>query len=105
MDMNEYHKLVARFGEGQIICGNCLNWHNVEHEGLEKVYGICMANCFRINTTGNNVVLLSHFSSCYSNDAVRQDFIPNIGLVAKERVDMNLRRLDAALRREAAIAR
>lgn len=102
MDMKKYHKLVAKFGEGEIICGNCLNWHNVEHEGLEKVYGICMANCFRLNTTGINVVLLSHFSSCYSNDAVKQNFIPNISLVAKERIETTLRRLDAELRREAA---
>jgi len=106
MDMNEFDNLVERFGEDQLVCGNCLNWCRVEYNGLKNIHGVCLADCFQLDTSGTNVILLSHFSTCWSGDAVKQDFRPKPELLAQEKAERayqdTLRSLDAELRREAA---
>lgn len=108
MDMNEYDSLVERFGEDQVICRNCINWHPVKFEGLmEKTVGICMKKCFEIDAPGGDpIVLLKYDSNCFTPEAVDQDFFPVHDLIVREIEEQNykmtLQKLDADLRREAA---
>ena len=106
MDMNEFDNLVERFGEDQLVCGNCQNWCRVEYNGLKNIHGVCLDDCFHLDTPGIQVILLSHFSTCWSGDAVKQDFRPKPELIAQEKADRDyqdtLRSLDAELSREAA---